>query len=143
MLTAIVLIDTDPARIPEVASEVADLKGVSEVYSVTGKADLVAMVRVHEHDQLADVIADQFETLHAESRQSGRVMCIACHPYVTGQPHRIGAFERALGEIVGREGVWMATGAEIAAWYRQHHLDPVRRWLASRSGAWSAVRAWV
>ncbi|QJW36554.1 Lrp/AsnC family transcriptional regulator [Cellulosimicrobium protaetiae] len=59
MLTAIVLIDTDPARIPEVASEVADLKGVSEVYSVTGKADLVAMVRVREHDQLADVIADR------------------------------------------------------------------------------------
>ncbi|WP_454043617.1 Lrp/AsnC family transcriptional regulator [Cellulosimicrobium sp. Marseille-Q8652] len=59
MITAIVLIDTDPARIPEVASEVADLRGVSEVYSVTGKADLVAMVRVHEHDQLADVIADR------------------------------------------------------------------------------------
>lgn len=59
MLTAIVLIDTDPARIPEVAAEVADLKGVSEVYSVTGKADLVAMVRVREHDHLADVIADR------------------------------------------------------------------------------------
>ncbi len=59
MLTAIVLIDTEPDRIPEVASEVADLRGVSEVYSVTGKADLVAMVRVQEHDQLADVIADR------------------------------------------------------------------------------------
>jgi DNA-binding Lrp family transcriptional regulator len=58
MLTAIVLIDTEPDRIPEVAAEVANLKGVSEVYSVTGKADLVAMVRVREHEALADAIAD-------------------------------------------------------------------------------------
>jgi DNA-binding Lrp family transcriptional regulator len=58
MLTAIVLIDTEPDRIPEVAGQVANLKGVSEVYSVTGKADLVAMVRVREHEQLADAIAD-------------------------------------------------------------------------------------
>ncbi len=59
MLTAIVLIDTQAARIPEVAAEIAELKGVSEVYSVTGKADLVAMVRVAAHEDLADVIADR------------------------------------------------------------------------------------
>jgi DNA-binding Lrp family transcriptional regulator len=44
--------------IPEVADRVVNLKGVSEVYSVTGKADLVAMVRVRSHEQLAGVIAD-------------------------------------------------------------------------------------
>lgn len=59
MITAIVLIDADPARIPEIATEVAEINGVSEVYSVTGEADLVAMVRVREHDRLADVIADR------------------------------------------------------------------------------------
>lgn len=59
MITAIVLIDADPARIPEIASEVAEVPGVSEVYSVTGEVDLIAMVRVREHDQLADVIADR------------------------------------------------------------------------------------
>jgi DNA-binding Lrp family transcriptional regulator len=58
MLTAIVLIDTVPDRIPEVATQVTNLQGVSEVYSVTGKADLVAMVRVAEHDELSTVIAD-------------------------------------------------------------------------------------
>lgn len=58
MLTAIVLIDTVPDQIPEVATQVTNLRGVSEVYSVTGKADLVAMVRVEEHDALATVIAD-------------------------------------------------------------------------------------
>ncbi|MCL1869549.1 MAG: Lrp/AsnC ligand binding domain-containing protein [Promicromonosporaceae bacterium] len=58
MLTAIVLIDTEPNMIPEVADKVVNLQGVSEVYSVTGKADLVAMVRVRSHEELADAIAD-------------------------------------------------------------------------------------
>ncbi len=59
MLTAIVLVDADVARIPEVATELADLHGVSEVYSVTGDVDLVALVRVHRHDELAAVVADR------------------------------------------------------------------------------------
>lgn len=58
MITAIVLVETEVDRIPEVAQQIAELPGVSEVYSVTGDVDLVAIVRVPEHDQLADVIAD-------------------------------------------------------------------------------------
>ncbi len=80
-------------------------------------------------EDYAAVLADEFETLHAESAESGRVLCIACHPYITGQPHWIGAFERALRRIAAHEDVWFATGAEIAAWYRAHHLADVRRWL--------------
>ena len=53
MITAIVLIHADTARIPEVAETVADLDGVSEVYSVAGDADLIAMVRVHEHEAVS------------------------------------------------------------------------------------------
>lgn len=56
MITAIVLIKADVTRIPEVAEAIAELEGVSEVYSVTGEIDLVAMVRVREHDELADAI---------------------------------------------------------------------------------------
>ena len=59
MITAIVLVQADVARIPEVAAAIADLDGVSEVYSVTGDVDLIVMVRVREHEQLADVIADR------------------------------------------------------------------------------------
>ena len=59
MITAIVLVQADVDRIPEVAEAIAELDGVSEVYSVTGNIDLVAMVRVREHEQLADVIADR------------------------------------------------------------------------------------
>lgn len=59
MITAIVLIQAEVDRIPEVAEAIADIDGVSEVYSVTGNVDLIAMVRVREHDQFADVIADR------------------------------------------------------------------------------------
>ena len=58
MITAIVLIDTDAARIPEVAQTISDVPGVSEVYSVTGDVDLIAVVRVRAHEDLADVIAN-------------------------------------------------------------------------------------
>ena len=59
MISAIVLISAEVDRIPEVAAAIADLTGVSEVYSVTGDVDLIAMVRVRHHEELADVIADQ------------------------------------------------------------------------------------
>jgi DNA-binding Lrp family transcriptional regulator len=59
VVTAIVLISADVDRIPEVAQEIADLDGVTEVYSVAGDADLIALVRVRQHEDLADVIADR------------------------------------------------------------------------------------
>ena len=52
MITAIVLIKADVARIPEVAQHVADVPGVTEVYSVTGGVDLIAMVRVTAYEHL-------------------------------------------------------------------------------------------
>ncbi len=57
MITAIVFVQTEVDQIGEVAETLAGLPGVSEVYSVTGDVDLVAMVRVKAHEELADVIA--------------------------------------------------------------------------------------
>jgi DNA-binding Lrp family transcriptional regulator len=59
MITAIVFVKADVSRIPEVAEEIAAIDGVSEVYSVTGQIDLIAMVRVRGHDDVAVVVADQ------------------------------------------------------------------------------------
>jgi len=56
VVTAIVLVRADIQRIPEVAETIAQIPEVSEVYSVTGEFDLVAMVRVRSHEELADVI---------------------------------------------------------------------------------------
>jgi DNA-binding Lrp family transcriptional regulator len=57
MITAIVMIDAATDSIPEVAEAVADLEGVSEVYSVAGDVDLIAVVRVREFEQIAEVVA--------------------------------------------------------------------------------------
>ncbi|WP_055556213.1 Lrp/AsnC family transcriptional regulator [Streptomyces sp. NBRC 110028] len=59
MITSIVLIKTSVDRIPEIAEKIAAIEGVSEVYSVTGAHDLIAMVRVARHDDLADIIPGQ------------------------------------------------------------------------------------
>ena len=57
MITAIVMINTAADLIPEVAEAIAELDGVSEVYSVAGTFDLIAVVRVRQFEQVADVIA--------------------------------------------------------------------------------------
>ena len=57
MITAIVMVSVESDKIPEVAEQIADLDGVSEVYSVAGDVDLIAIVRVREFDQIAEVIA--------------------------------------------------------------------------------------
>jgi DNA-binding Lrp family transcriptional regulator len=59
MITAIVFVKADVARIPEVAEAIAALDGVSEVYSVTGQVDLITLVRVREHEDIASVVADR------------------------------------------------------------------------------------
>jgi DNA-binding Lrp family transcriptional regulator len=59
VITAFVLIKTDASRIPESAQEISELEGISEVYSVTGEWDLIAVARVRRHEELADVIADR------------------------------------------------------------------------------------
>jgi DNA-binding Lrp family transcriptional regulator len=59
VITAVVLISAQVDRIPEIAEQISQISGVSEVYSVAGDVDLVAMVRVRAHDELADVIAGQ------------------------------------------------------------------------------------
>jgi DNA-binding Lrp family transcriptional regulator len=57
MITAIVMIATESDKIPEVAAEIAAIEGVSEVYSVAGDVDLIAVVRVREFEAIAEVIA--------------------------------------------------------------------------------------
>jgi DNA-binding Lrp family transcriptional regulator len=57
VITSIVMISCETDSIPEVAQTLADLPGVSEVYSTAGNVDLIAIVRVHQFDDIAEVIA--------------------------------------------------------------------------------------
>ncbi len=59
MITAIVFVKAEVDQIPEVAEAIAAIDGVSEVYSVTGQIDLIALVRVRDHDDVASVVADR------------------------------------------------------------------------------------
>ncbi|WP_214110609.1 Lrp/AsnC family transcriptional regulator [Acrocarpospora catenulata] len=71
MVTAIVHINADVDRIPEVAQAIADLDGVSEVYSITGEFDLLAMVRVARYEEIAEVVPGRLNkvpgVLHTET----------------------------------------------------------------------------
>ncbi len=58
MITAIVFIKAEVSQIPEVAQQIASIQGVSEVYSVTGGIDLIALLRVRKHDDVAALVPD-------------------------------------------------------------------------------------
>jgi DNA-binding Lrp family transcriptional regulator len=68
VITAIVMVHAAADRIPETAQAIADLDGVSEVYSCAGDVDLIAVVKVAEHEQLADVIAGRLSRVQGVVR---------------------------------------------------------------------------
>jgi peptidoglycan/xylan/chitin deacetylase (PgdA/CDA1 family) len=82
--------------------------------------DSIAWRRGIEAQAFAQKIRDEFDVLYAEGAVHGRVMNIAVHPFIMGQPHRIEALEQALSYIAQHEGVWWATGSQIVQHYRQH-----------------------
>ncbi len=63
MVTAVVLMKVVRQQINEVAQKLVELKGVAEVYSVGGRYDLVAMIRVASNEKLADLITNQMRNL--------------------------------------------------------------------------------
>lgn len=59
MVSAVVLLKTDRGRINDVAEVLAEMNGVSEVYSVGGRYDLVAVIRVPDNEALADLVTNR------------------------------------------------------------------------------------
>lgn len=68
MVTSFVLINADPGRTAALADELADVPSVAEVYSTAGEYDLVAIVRVRHHDDLADVVTGAIARLEGITR---------------------------------------------------------------------------
>ena len=64
---------------------------------------------------------DQFDTLYSESAKGGRVMCIALHPFITGQPHRARELANVLDYILSHQGIWITTADDIADYYLDHY----------------------
>ena len=59
MVTAIVLMNVERSRVNRTAEELAGMQEVSEVYSVSGRFDLVAMIRVKTNDQVAEMVTNR------------------------------------------------------------------------------------
>ena len=72
-------------------------------------------------DEFRQAICDQFDQLYAEGAETGRVMCIALHPFIIATPWRIKYLEQALQHILRHKDVWVTTAGEIADWYTKHH----------------------
>ena len=68
MVHAIVLIQAQRVALPTLGGELAGLEGVAEAYSVTGEWDFVAIVRVREHQQLAQLVAGRLSQLEGVTR---------------------------------------------------------------------------
>jgi len=63
MVTAVILINVAQGRVPEVAEALIRLPGIAEAYSVAGMYDIVAIARVHQHEELADLVAGHLQTI--------------------------------------------------------------------------------
>ncbi len=62
-VTAMVMIKAQPSRSAVLAAEIAEVKGVSEVFSVAGRFDLVAIVRAQRNEDLADIVSGSIHSL--------------------------------------------------------------------------------
>jgi DNA-binding Lrp family transcriptional regulator len=60
VITTIVLVKAEPRLIPQAAMKLAGIDGVTEVYSVSGEWDLIAIVKVAEFEQIAHVVTEEF-----------------------------------------------------------------------------------
>lgn len=75
-------------------------------------------VQHHESDYLLKRMIDQFDRLYAESAQRAKIVSLAIHPYLSGQPHRIKYLEAIYDYVKKFEGVLFWNGAEILDWYK-------------------------
>ena len=68
MIHAVVLIGAERAELATLGGELADIEGVAEAYSVTGEWDFVAILRLREHDDLAQVVTARIAALAGVQR---------------------------------------------------------------------------
>jgi hypothetical protein len=74
-------------------------------------------------EDFVDSCLRQFQVLHREGERSGRVMCIAMHTFISGQPHVAPALRRLFDEMRRRDDVWFTTADGIADWYLDRCYD--------------------
>jgi peptidoglycan/xylan/chitin deacetylase (PgdA/CDA1 family) len=98
-------------------------KLISVPYSIDLNDSSLLRDNHYEGDYFARICKAQFDQLYKEGAESGRVMCIALHPFLIGQPHRIKYLDEILSHIMSHDGVWQTTADEIADYYIENHYD--------------------
>jgi DNA-binding Lrp family transcriptional regulator len=63
MVTALVFVDVKPSEVARVGTSIADIEGVREVYSVAGNEDLVAILWVRNHEDIATIVTEKIAAL--------------------------------------------------------------------------------
>jgi peptidoglycan/xylan/chitin deacetylase (PgdA/CDA1 family) len=76
------------------------------------------IVQHHESDYLLKRAIDQFDRLYEESRERAKIMSIAIHPYISGQPHRIKYLERFYDHVAQHAGALHWNGEHLLEWYQ-------------------------
>lgn len=80
--------------------------------------DIVLMALQHHPSDMMYIRArDQFDWLYAEAVERPKILAIACHPYLSGMPHRIGHVQRTFQELLAHDGVVDWNGEQILDWY--------------------------
>lgn len=79
------------------------------------------------------MLVDQFDTLYEEGIEQPRVMAIALHPFVIGQPFRIKYLEKVIKYIKEHKDVWFTTSDEISEWYIENHYDDALNHITNKT----------
>jgi allantoinase len=104
--------DDEPTVIRTAKGPLVTLPYTVEINDIT-----MMIVQHHESDYLARRAIDQFDRLYAEGKSRAKIMALAIHPYISGQPHRIKYLEAIYDHVRRFEGVLHWNGAEILDWY--------------------------
>ena len=127
----------ESSRTPQLLAEaglryVCDWANDEQPYPMTAGANpFFALPILYELDDVAALaqrrvtvgdyqlmITESFDKLREDGAENGRLLALNLHPWLVGQPFRIGIIDRALSHMMQQGGVWAATGSEIVDWYQ-------------------------
>ncbi|HET7383795.1 MAG TPA: polysaccharide deacetylase family protein [Pseudolabrys sp.] len=106
------VLDDEPVTLKTTHKPVVALPYNFEIHDIVMMA-----LQHHASDVMYARALDQFKWLYGEAAERPKIMAIACHPYLSGVPHRIGHLQRAFADILAHDGVVAWDGAKILDWY--------------------------
>jgi allantoinase len=104
--------DDEPTRINTVHGPLITLP-----YTVEHNDIPVMMIHQHQSEYWLTRLTESFDQLYEESTERVKVMAVAVHPYISGQPHRIGYLKKALEYFARFEGVLFWNGVQLHDWF--------------------------